>query len=434
MDILVLLSTLFIMIVVGVPVGFAIGGATMVAIYLCTNLDMVITAQYAFSGINSFTLLSVPFFMLAGNLMSTGGIAKRIVDIVQCFVGAITGGLGAVAVLAATFFGAISGSGMATTSAIGGMLIPEMGKQRYDIPYSTTLVCFAGTIGPIIPPSISFIMYGVVTGTSIADLFKAGIFPGLLMAFTLIVTNYYLCKKHGYGPVEKAGGPVPTVREMLAARTRMLGAALREGIWALLAPVVILGGIYSGVFTPTEAACVSVVYSFVVSKFIYKELDNKRLYKVLLDTAILNGITTFMLSYSTVFSTFLSFAKIPTAISEMLISFTDNRIVFLLLVNVILLILGCFLDTIPAIVILAPLFLPAAKSFGLNPVHFGVIMAVNLALGLCTPPYGCNLFVGAAVARIKMESMFKFIPAFITVMIICLMVIAFVPKLSLALL
>ena len=181
MEILVLFATLFLLIVIGVPVGFAIGGATIIALYYCTDLDMVITAQYCYSGVNSFTILSIPFFMLAGSIMSTGGIAKRIVAFAKSLIGAVTGGLGAVAVLASCFFGAISGSGMATTSAIGGMLIPEMRKEGYDVPYSTTLICFAGTVGPIIPPSISFIMYGVVTGTSISDLFIAGVFPGLLM-------------------------------------------------------------------------------------------------------------------------------------------------------------------------------------------------------------------------------------------------------------
>lgn len=430
MQILVLFVTLFIMLMIGVPVGYAIGGATMVALYYCTNLDMVITAQYCYSGVNSFTILCIPFFMLAGSIMSTGGIAKRIVAWVKSLIGAVTGGLGAAAVLASCFFGAISGSGMATTSAIGGMLIPEMRKEGYDVPYSTTLICFAGTVGPIIPPSISFIMYGVVTGTSIEDLFVAGVMPGLLMGVGYLIINYFMCKKYGFGTVtveevkEKA-------RNHVWNRLKAVARTTWDGKWALLSPVIILGGIYSGVFTPTEAACVSVVYSTVISLFVYREMNWKELYKVFVATAVLNGITSFMLAYSTVFSTFLNFAQIPQQICTMITSFTDSKVVFLLIVNAVLLVIGCFLDSVPAMVVMAPLLLPAAQSFGVDPVHFGIIISVNLAIGLCTPPYGCNLFAGAAVGRIKMESMFKFIPPLFIAAVICLLLITFIPQISL---
>lgn len=227
MEILVLFATLFLLIVIGVPVGFAIGGATIIALYYCTDLDMVITAQYCYSGVNSFTILSIPFFMLAGSIMSTGGIAKRIVAFAKSLIGAVTGGLGAVAVLASCFFGAISGSGMATTSAIGGMLIPEMRKEGYDVPYSTTLICFAGTVGPIIPPSISFIMYGVVTGTSISDLFIAGVFPGLLMGLGYLVMNWYMSRKYGFGTVTVDEVKEKTKRHVLN-RLKAVGKATWE--------------------------------------------------------------------------------------------------------------------------------------------------------------------------------------------------------------
>lgn len=429
MQIAVLFATLFALIVIGVPVGYAIGGATMVALYYCTNLDMVITAQYCYSGVNSFTILSIPFFMLAGSIMSTGGIAKRIVAFAKSLIGTVTGGLGAVAVLASCFFGAISGSGMATTSAIGGMLIPEMRKEGYDIPYSTTLICFAGTVGPIIPPSISFIMYGVVTGTSIADLFVAGILPGLLLGAGYMVINWRMSKKYQFGAV--------TVEEVTQAAKHHVQsrfqAVLRtawEGKWALLSPVIILGGIYSGAFTPTEAACISVVYSIVISLFVYREMTLKDLYKVFVATAVLNGITSFMLAYSTVFSTFLSFAQIPNQIYQLIVSLTSSKVVFLLIVNAVLLVIGCFLDSVPAMVVMAPLLLPAASNFGIEPVHFGIIMSVNLAIGLCTPPYGCNLFAGAAVGRTKMESMMQFIPPFFIAAVFCLLLITFIEPIS----
>lgn len=214
-------------------------------------------------------------------------------------------------------------------------------------------------------------------------------------------------------------------------RLKAVGKATWEGKWALLSPVIILGGIYSGIFTPTEAACVSVVYSVIVSLFVYREMTLKDIYKVLAETAVLNGITSFMLAYSTVFSTFLNFAQIPTQIYEAIIGFTDSKVVFLLIVNLVLLVIGCFVDSVPAMVVMAPLLLPAAESFGLNPVHFGIIMSVNLAIGLSTPPYGCNLFVGTAVGRIKMESMFKFIPPFFVTAVVALLLITFVPQISL---
>ena len=432
MEMLVLFSSLFILIIIGVPVGYAIGGATMIAMYYCTNLDMVITAQYSYSGVNSFTILAIPFFMLAGVIMSTGGIAKRIVRFARSLVGAVTGEIGVISVLASIFFGAISGSGMATTSAIGSMLIPEMEKSKYDIPYSTTLICFAGTIGVIIPPSISFIMYGVVTGTSIADLFLAGVIPGILLGIFYIIMNYVMCKKLKIGIAEKSDIKT-SFKEHLRNRFEEIVVAGKDGFWALLSPVIILGGIYSGIFTPTEAACISVVYSAVISIFVYKEMNFRKLVEVFLATAILNGITTFMLGYSTVFSTYLTFANIPTQLYNFVLNLTTNKIVFLLIINAILLIIGTILDTIPAIVIMAPMLLPAIKSFDINPVHFGIIMSVNLAIGLCTPPYGCNLFVGAAVARIKMESMFKYVKIFFVAAVSCLLLLTFIPKISLLL-
>ena len=273
-------------------------------------------------------------------------------------------------------------------------------------------------------------MYGVVTGTSISDLFIAGVFPGRLMGLGYLVMNWYMSRKYGFGTVTVDEVKEKTKRHVLN-RLKAVGKATWEGKWALLSPVIILGGIYSGIFTPTEAACVSVVYSVIVSLFVYREMTLKDIYRVLAETAVLNGITSFMLAYSTVFSTFLNFAQIPTQSYEAIIGFTDSKVVFLLIVNLVLLVIGGFVDSVPAMVVMAPLLLPAAESFGLNPVHFGIIMSVNLAIGLSTPPYGCNLFVGTAVGRIKMESMFKFIPPFFVTAVVALLLITFVPQISL---
>ena len=229
----------------------------------------------------------------------------------------------------------------------------------------------------------------------------------------------------------KTAGTRVSLSEAMRTRTKLIFKTFKEGFWALLSPVIILGGIYSGVFTPTEAACVSVIYSIIISMFVYKEMDLKSLYKTMLVASVLNGVTSFLLGYSTVFSTFMTFEKVPQAISTFLMNVSDNPMVILLVINVILLIMGCFLDTVPAIIVMAPMLLPTIIHFGISPVHFGVIMAVNLSFGLCTPPYGCNLFVGAAVAKIKMESMFKYIIPFFVVAVVLLMIITYVPVLSL---
>ena len=432
MSMIVLLVILFVFILVGVPVGFAIGGATMIAIATTSNLNMVVNAQYCYSGIFSFTVMAIPFFMLAGIIMSTGGIAKKIVNFCEALIGSVTGALGCVSMLACMFFGALSGSGMATTSAIGSMLIPEMRQKGYPADYAATLVCFGGIVGPIIPPSLSFVLYGSATGVSIATLFKAGIFPGIMLGLGFMFMNIYFCKKHGYGRVAVSEVDAAAAKSAFHHRMQMLWKATKEGFWALLSPVIILGGIYSGIFTPTEAACVSVVYSLIVSFFVYRDLDLHGIYKTFVDAAVLNGITSFLLGYSTVFSTFMTFMKVPADIYNFLMSVSSSKYVMLLIINVILLILGCFLDTVPAIILMAPLLLPAVSAYGVDPVHFGVIMAVNLALGLCSPPYGCNLFVGIAVAKIKMQDMFKWIIPFFILGVIMILIITFVPAISLA--
>ena len=431
MQVLVLFFVLFAFILLGVPVGFAIGGATMIAMYYFTNIDMVITAQYCYAGIDSFTVLAIPFFMLAGVIMSTGGIARRIVDFCDKLIGFVTGGLGAVSVLACMFFGALSGSGMATTSAIGAMMIPEMKKKGYNAEYCTTLVCFAGIIGIIIPPSLGFVLYGATTNTSISDLFLAGILPGITIGVVLLLMNYIMCRRLKIGKTVEVRKEVP-LKEFMGTRVKEVAVSFKDGFWALLSPVIILGGIYSGVFTPTEAACISVVYSIIVSLFIYKDLDLKGLYKTFLAAAVLNGITSFLLGYSTVFSTYLSHAGIPRMVYELLLGCTDNKYVMLLMINGVLLIIGCFLDTVPAIIVMSPILLPAVVGYGVSPVHFGIIMTVNLAIGLCTPPYGCNLFVGSAVGGVKMEKMMKYIIPFFLVAIGALLLITYIPALSLA--
>lgn len=430
----VLFITLFILVLIGVPVGFAIGGATMLSLGAFSDLNMAINAQYAYSGIFSFTVMAIPFFMLAGLIMSTGGIARKIVNFASTLINFVNGAIGSVTIIACMFFGALSGSGMATTSAIGGMMIPEMKKKGYPPEYAATIVCFGGIVGPIIPPSLSFVLYGATTGVSIPQLFLAGVLPGVLLGILFLITNIIICTMKGIDlKSQKKGEPDEMVPIGVAMkhRAREVWHSLKDGFWALLSPVIILGGIYSGVFTPTEAACISVIYSIIISLFVYKDLDWKGLKKVFLDTAILNGITSFLLGYSTVFSTFMTYEKVPQMITDFLTNISSNPLVVLLFVNLILLVVGLFLDTVPAIIVMAPMLMPTVKSLGINPIHFGVVMAVNLAIGLCTPPYGCNLFVGAAVAKINMEKMFPYIIPLFLVALAGLAVITYVPFLSL---
>ena len=396
-----------------------------------SDLNMAISAQYSYSGIFSFTVMAIPFFMLAGLIMSTGGIAKKIVNFASTLISFVNGAIGSVAVIACMFFGALSGSGMATTSAIGGMMIPEMRKKGYDPAYAATIVCFGGIVGPIIPPSLSFVLYGATTGVSIPQLFLAGVLPGILLGVLFVIANIIICTIKGVDLKSKRDDEKVSVKEAMKYRFTEVIKSIRDGFWALLSPVIILGGIYSGIFTPTEAACISVVYSIIISLFVYKDLTWKGLKDVFLDTAVLNGITSFLLGYSTVFSTFMTYEKVPQMITEFLTNVSSNPSVVLLFINLILLVVGLFLDTVPAIIVMAPMLMPTINSLGINPIHFGVVMAVNLAIGLCTPPYGCNLFVGAAIAKIKMEKMFPYIVPFFLVSLAGLLLITYVPWLSL---
>ncbi|HZK09991.1 MAG TPA: TRAP transporter large permease [Clostridia bacterium] len=430
-----LFIVLFILLMIGVPVGFAIGGATMFSMALFSDINMAINAQYAYSGIFSFTVMAIPFFMLAGLIMSTGGIARKIVNFAATLISFVNGAIASVTIISCMFFGALSGSGMATTSAIGGMMIPEMKKKGYDPAYAATVVCFGGIVGPIIPPSLSFVLYGASTGVSIPQLFLAGIIPGILLGVLFVITNTIICTINGTDLKSKRqteGDEKVPIGKAMKYRLSEVWASFKDGFWALLSPVIILGGIYSGVFTPTEAACVSVVYSIIISLFVYKDLDLAGLWDVFLDTAVLNGITSFLLGYSTVFSTFMTYEKVPQMITNFLTNVSTNPVVVLLFINLILLVVGLFLDTVPAIIVIAPILMPTVHALGINPIHFGVIMAVNLAIGLCTPPYGCNLFVGAAVAKIKLESMFKHIVPYFIVSLVGLALITYIPWLSLA--
>jgi C4-dicarboxylate transporter DctM subunit len=399
----------------GMPIGYAIGVSTTICVFWYTTIPMTIIAQQSVVNTNSFPLMAIPFFMLAGNIMSTGGVAKRLMNFCRVFVGFITGGLAIVGTLASMFFGAISGSAVATTSAIGSFLIPEMTEEGYDKGFSAACCAASGTVGVIIPPSIPLVIYGVVVGASIGDLFIAGIIPGILMGLCLIVADYILCRKRGY----RGKGVKPTLRLVIKQ--------FRESFWALLSPIIILGGIYGGFFTPTEAAVVAVVYSFIIGKFVSRELTWTGLYAALLESVTINGVTTFMVGLSGAFATFLTMQRLPQKMAEALLGLTTDKILLLIIINLFLLFVGMLIDNIPATIILSPILLPIVTNFGMSPIQLGVMLTLNLAIGFITPPYGINLFVGSAVARVSMEEISRNVIWFILALIVALAVTAYFP-------
>jgi C4-dicarboxylate transporter DctM subunit len=382
-------------------------------------------AQKAFTGLDSFALMAIPFFMLGGNLMAIGGIAKRIVRLADVVLGKLTGGLGITNVAACMFFAAISGSGPATVSAIGTMMIPEMEERGYDKGFSTGLTAVAGTIGVIIPPSIPFVIYGVVASASIGDMFIAGIIPGILIGVSLMLICFAITKKKGYGKVAP--------KSIEGEEKQGCLKVFLDSIWALLAPVIVLGGIYAGVFTPTEASVVAIVYSLIIGVFVYKELTWKVWVDSLKSTADLTGLTALALGFSMGFSAYIATAQIPAKLSVFMLENISSATPMVLIVILVLLILGCFIDNISSCLIMTPVFLPIMVAFGMDPIHFGIIMTIALAIGFCTPPYGANLFVASAITDLEVTRIAKHALPFLAAMLICLLLVTFIPGLSMGL-
>lgn len=422
MQAILLFSILIICIAMSIPIGITLGLATGICIWMSSDISLIIIAQKSATGLDSFPLLAIPFFILAGALMCNGGISKRIVNLADSLVGFITGGLAMVTVLACMFYAAISGSGPATVSAIGSFMIPSMKERNYDAPFAAAISAAAGTIGVIIPPSIPFVIYCIVAQCSIGDMFIAGIIPGIIIGVTLMTVCWVTAKKRGYVNTEQKR---PTIKSV--------GKAFREAFWALMVPIIILGGIYGGIFTPTEAAVVAVVYSVVIGKFVYKELDNKAIYECLRASGLINGATQFMIGLSMAFASYLAMAQIPTQVTNWLTGISDNPVIIMLIINVFLLILGCFVDNIAAVIILTPILLPIVTGLGIHPIHFGLIITVNLACGFISPPYGINLFVASAISGESIEKIsLAIIPSFLA-MVACLMLFTYCPVITMGL-
>ena len=422
MGAIMLCVLLILFLFLGVPLGIAIGFATLLCFAFFTNIPITIVAQNCFAGLNAFTLLAIPFFLLAGNLMSDGGIARRLMDFANTLIGFISGGLAMAVTMACMFFAAISGSSAATTSAIGAFAAPEMKRQGYPVPFNASLIACGGVIGIIIPPSIPLVIYGVVTNTSIGDLFIAGVLPGIVARLALMAVCYYFAKKEKI----RKNGNVPTLKELLLS--------LKNAFWAILAPLIVLGSIYTGLCTPTEASVIAVFYALIIGAFVYRQLTWKSIYDCMLTSIVMNGALCFLVALSVAFANYLSLEQIPAAITNVLLSLSDNTFVVLLLINIFLLMVGCFLDIIPAILILAPILLPAVAQLGVSPVTFGVVMIINLGIGFVTPPYGPSLFFSAAICGCTMTQTLRYHFKFLIAMIAALLLTTYIPWLTLGLL
>lgn len=419
MTIAILFVSLAVLLIFNVPVGIALGVSTVLAtITGHTSITLLTMTQQMVTSCDSFPILAIPMFILAGDLMSAGGVSRRLVNVCNAFCGRITGGLAIVTVLVCMFFAAVSGSGPATVAAIGTMVIPEMLRQGYSKKFTLALVSAAGSIGVIIPPSIPMVIFGVATGTSVTAMFKAGFIPGILIGLSLIAYCYVHCRRRGIGGAGEKIGMCGIARAVWDAK------------WALINPFIILGGIYAGVFTPTEAASVATVYAFVCGAFLHRELTFRSFFKAVSTSVSTTATTMVILGCASAFIKIITVEQLPEMIASGILGITSNTVILLLLVNLMLLVVGCFMDTTPAILVLAPILLPVARSIGLDPVQFGIIMVCNLAIGFCTPPLGINLFVASRISNEPLETIIRGIPPFIFVMLFDLMLITFIPEIS----
>ncbi|WP_394140047.1 TRAP transporter large permease [Cytobacillus oceanisediminis] len=402
---------------IGVPIAMALGLSSALVAGIGGLAPLQLVPQQMFNAINSFPLMAIPFFILAGYLMQTGGISQRLVNFASSLVGHITGGLAMVVIITSMFFAAISGSGAATTAAIGSILIPAMIAKGYHVNFASANQAVSGALGVVIPPSIPLILYGIAAKQSVGDMFIAGIIPGIVITCSLLISAYFVSKRKGYLGVEKAS-------------IKDTAKSFNSAILSLLMPIIVLGGIYGGIFTPTEAAVVAVVYSFIVGVFIYREIKWKEIPKIFKESAVTTSIVMVIISTAGLLSFVLNRLRIPSLVSEVFLDFTTNIYVFIIIVNVFLLVVGMFMEAAAAILIFVPILLPIATSLGMDPIHFGIIVVVNLAIGLITPPVGINLFVATQISKIKIEQITKAIIPFVAILFVDVLIISLIPFFS----
>lgn len=417
---LIMFTVLIVTLILGFPIAISIGISSILAILPSLALDntLITGAQRIFSGISNFTLIAIPFFILAGNIMNQGGIAKKLVAFAQSLTGKIPGSLMQTNILANMMFGAISGSSVAACAAMGGILLPMEEEEGYDKKLGATVNIATAPTGLLIPPSNSLIVYSLVSGgTSVAALFMAGYIPGILWGIGCMLLTFFLAKKKG-------------MKGKSSIQFKVILATLIDAIPSLALIVIVIGGIIKGVFTPTEGSVVAVVYSLLLSMFFYRTITVKQLVKIFEESAKMTGIIVFLIGVSTIMSWVMAFTGVPQAISNMILGITENKYIILLLMNILLLFIGTFMDVTPAILIFTPIFLPIVKTFGMTSVQFGIIIVFNLCIGNITPPVGNTLFVGVKVAKLKMEDVMKEMIKYYAVIIFALLLVVYIPQLS----
>lgn len=416
--ILTLVLSFFVLLILSVPISATLAIVTAVGLYFHSSAPLLVVPQQLFNALDNFVMLAVPFFILAGSIMTEGAMARRLVDVMNFLVGHIRGGGAVTSVVACMFFAALSGSSPATVVAIGSIMMPALVKSGYDENFSVGLVTSAGSLGIVIPPSIPMIFYCLVMNVSVAELFMAGILPGILIGGLFIGYTLYKSRKHDWKEERKY-----SFREGMGF--------IREGIWGLLLPLIVLGGIYSGVFTPTEAAAVSVVYALFVEVLIYKELTFAKLKNALVGSAVLSASLLFILSCAMAFIWLLTTEQIPMRVAEFTVGFAKSWWIFLIMVNILFLIMGSFMDDVSAMMILSPLFFETLRRFNIDLVHYGIIMVLVIEFGFLTPPFGLNLFVSMGITNKSLVEVSKAVAPFLVLLLVALLIITFVPQISL---
>lgn len=417
---LLLVGSFILFLCIGVPIALAIGvSATMVV--MASGFPLAMVPQTMFSGNESFALVAVPFFVLAGDILARGGISERIVAFAEATLGRIRGGLSIVSIVASMFIAAISGSGAATTAAVGSALLPQLKEKGYDVDFSAALIASAGTIGVVIPPSVPMVLYAVIAGVSVAKLFMAGFIPGALMGFGLIAYSIFVARKRGY-----PAGELRTREEKWAL--------FKDASWGLMTPVIILGGIFSGLFTPSEAAAIAVDYSFLVAFFVYKSMDFKKFYNLIVGAGVTSAIVMFIIATSKLFGWALAFYEVPEMVANFLLGLAGgNSVMIYLIFAVVILVAGMFMETASALIILTPIFLPTIQQVGGNLIHFGLLVTVGLAIGMATPPVAIDIFVASAISGLPMEQISRRIVPMVLVLIAVFLIITYIPSITLLL-
>jgi C4-dicarboxylate transporter DctM subunit len=409
---------LAVLMITGMPISISLGLTVLTFLYAFTDVPIESVALKLFTGIEKFEIMAIPFFILAGNFLTHGGVARRMIAFATSMVGHLPGGLGLSAVVACSLFAAVSGSSPATVVAIGSILLPAMVKAGYPVKYGAGIVASAGGLGILIPPSIAMVMYAVSTNSSIGALFMAGVMPGLVLAAMLLGTTWWIARRNNYPRAQRASW-------------RQRGKALRESIWGLMLIIIVMGGIYSGIFTATEAAAMSAVYAFVIATFVYKDLKLSDLKRVLLSSANLSAMLLYIITNAVLFSFLLTSEQVPQSMSQWMIETGLGQIGFLLVANLLLLIAGNFMEPASIILIFAPILFPIAMNLGIDPVHFGIIITVNMEIGMITPPVGLNLYVASGISKLGLTDMSKAVGPWLLTMLVFLMIITFWAPLSL---